>query len=99
MGLGVWGGSPPGPDLVLAPPSGSGEAWAPSSSFSRFCSRTQASEGLLGSGPSSLPSGGEEESEPTPLFAWTHSCLTGRLTAAPSALRPPRRTGLMIHRN
>ena len=43
MGLGVWGGSPPGPDLVLTPPSGSGEAWAPSSSFSRFYSRTQGS--------------------------------------------------------
>lgn len=46
--------------LVLTPPSGSGEAWAPSSSFSRFYSRTQGSEGLLGSGPSSLPSGEEE---------------------------------------
>lgn len=40
MGIGVWGRSPPGPDLVLTPPSGSGEAGAPSSSFSRFYSRT-----------------------------------------------------------
>lgn len=39
-GPGMQGGSPPGPDLVLTPPSGSGEAWAPSSSFSRFCFRT-----------------------------------------------------------
>lgn len=75
MGLRVWGGSPPGPDLVPAPPSSSGEVWVPSSSFSRFYSRTQGSEGLLGSGPSSLPSGGEEENERTQLFAWTHSCL------------------------
>lgn len=76
--------------LVLTPPSGSGEAWAPSSSFSRFYSRTQGSEGLLGSGPSSLPSGGEEEREPTQLFAWPpDSC----------SLRPPRQTGLVIHRN
>lgn len=50
MGLGMKGGSPPGPDLVLTPPSSSGEAWAPSSSFSRFCSRTQGSERLLGLG-------------------------------------------------
>lgn len=43
MGIGVWGRSPPGPDLVLTPPSGSREAGAPSSSFSRFYSRTQGS--------------------------------------------------------
>ena len=90
MGLGVRGGSPPGPDLLLTPPSGSGEAWAPSSSFSRFYPRTQSSEGLLGSGPSSLPSGGEEERQPTQLFAWPlDSC----------SLRPPSRTGLVIRRN
>jgi hypothetical protein len=47
-GLRVQGGSPPEPDLVLTPPSSSGEAWAPSSSFSRFCSRTRGSVGLLG---------------------------------------------------
>lgn len=50
VGLGMQGGSPPGPDLVLTPPSDSGEAWAPSSSFSRFCTRTQGSERLLGLG-------------------------------------------------
>lgn len=32
--------------LVLTPPSGSGEAWAPSSSFSRFYFRTQGPVGL-----------------------------------------------------
>lgn len=61
MGLGMQGGSPPGSDLVLTPPSGSGEAWAPSSSFSRFCSRTQGSERLLCLGLSTPPLGRGEK--------------------------------------
>lgn len=77
MGIGVQGGSPPGPDLMLTPPSGSGEAWAPSSSFSRFYSRTQGS-GVTGLKLSSLPSQGEEESKSTQLFAWLlDSCSPG----------------------
>lgn len=50
MGTGVWGKSPPGPDLVLTAPSGSGDVRAPSSSFSRFYSRTQGS-GVTGLKP------------------------------------------------
>lgn len=58
------GGSPPGPDLVLTPPSGSGGAWAPSSSFSRFCSRTRGS-GLTGLRPFLPPCPGER-AKPAP---------------------------------
>lgn len=67
--------------LVLTPPSGSGEAWAPSSSFSRFYSRTQGSERLLGSSSSSFPL---RERRASP-----HSCWPGCLTAAHLALHPP----------
>lgn len=46
------GGSPPGPDLVCTPPSGSGDTGAPPSSFSRFCSRHRAQ---VTAGPASPP--------------------------------------------
>lgn len=66
--LEAQGGSPPGPDLMLTPPSGSGEAWAASSSFSRFYSRTQGSEGGYWAQALPIPSQGEA-SKPTQLFA------------------------------
>lgn len=54
-----------GPDLGADSPIWLREAWAPSSSFSRFYSRTQGSEGLVGSGSPSSPLVERKKREPT----------------------------------
>lgn len=54
--------------LVLTPRSGSRDSRAPSSSFSRFYSRTQGSGSLRG--PFLTPPRGEEESQSAQLLAW-----------------------------
>lgn len=80
MGLGMKGGSPPGPDLVLTPPSSSEEVWAPSSSFSRFCCRTQGSERLLCLGLFTPLWGEEKRCQPDNCCL---ACLAGALLPLP----------------